>query len=149
MELTKECIKSIRKYTKKGTYELIVVDNNSTDGTRDWIKERYDIKPVFNDENLGFPAGCNVGIKAANVNNDILLLNNDTVLTPRWLENLQIALYSSDKIGAVGPISNSVSNQQEIPVSYGKDMDLMIKFADGINISNPEKWESKLLLIGY
>ena len=34
------CIDSIRKYTKENTYEIIVVDNNSTDGTRQWLKER-------------------------------------------------------------------------------------------------------------
>lgn len=149
LDVTKNCIDSIRKYTKSGTYEIIVVDNNSTDGTRDWLKSQDDIISILNDENLGFPAGCNIGIKAAKKDNNILLLNNDTVLTPRWLDNLKIALYSSDTVAAVGPTSNCVANQQSIPFPYEEDMDLMIKFADEINISDPRKWESKLLLIGY
>lgn len=149
LDVTKACIESIRKYTKSGTYEIIVVDNNSTDGTRAWLKEQNDMKIILNEENLGFPAGCNLGIKVAEKENDILLLNNDTVLTPRWLDNLKIALYSSDDIGAVGPTSNCVANQQSIEFPYGEDIDAMIRFADGINISNPRKWESKLLLIGY
>ena len=48
------CIDSIRKYTKKDTYEIIVVDNNSTDGTREWLKEQKDIIVILNDENVGF-----------------------------------------------------------------------------------------------
>ncbi len=89
LEYTKLCIDSIRKYTKSGTYEIVVVDNNSTDDTREWLKEQKDIKVILNDENLGFPGGCNVGINAAEKENDILLLNNDTIVTPRWLENLK------------------------------------------------------------
>ncbi len=52
-------------------------------------KRTKDIKVILNDENLGFPGGCNVGINAAEKENDILLLNNDTIVTPRWLENLK------------------------------------------------------------
>ncbi len=40
LEYTKLCIDSIRKYTKSGTYEIVVVDNNSTDDTREWLKEQ-------------------------------------------------------------------------------------------------------------
>ncbi|MGL5380859.1 glycosyltransferase [Clostridium sp.] len=149
LDVTKACIESIRKYTEQGTYEIIVVDNNSTDGTREWLKNQKDIKVILNEENLGFPAGCNLGIRVAEKENDILLLNNDTVLTPRWLDNLKTALYSSYEVGAVGPISNCVANQQSIKFPYGEDMEAMIRFAEEINISNPRKWESKLLLIGY
>lgn len=96
------CLESIRKYTTANTYEIIVVDNNSTDGTREWLKEQNNIKPILNDENLDFPKGCNLGINASEKDNDILFLNNDTKVTPRWLDNLKICLYSDDKIGATG-----------------------------------------------
>lgn len=76
------CVDSIRKYTKENTYEIVVVDNNSTDGTREWLKEQKDIVAIFNEENVGFPKGCNIGIAAAGKENDILFLNNDTVVTP-------------------------------------------------------------------
>lgn len=148
LDYTKLCIDSVRKYTKAGTYEIIVVDNNSTDDTRDWLKEQSDIKVILNDKNLGFPGGCNVGIEAAEKDNDILLLNNDTIVTPRWLENLNNCLYSDEYIGAVGAVSNNCSNYQAIKTEY-KSIEEMIAFADKYNISDSAKWEQKVRLIGF
>ncbi|MDF2520933.1 MAG: hypothetical protein K0R84_1561, partial [Clostridia bacterium] len=78
LEYNKLCIESIREYTQKGTYEIIIVDNHSTDGTVEWLKEQKDLRLILNDENQGFPKGCNQGIEMAEEGNDILLLNNDT-----------------------------------------------------------------------
>ncbi len=142
------CIESIRKYTTTGTYEIIIVDNNSTDGTREWLKEQNDIKLILNDENVGFPRGCNLGIEAAEKDNDILLLNNDTKVSPRWLDNLKICLYSNESIGAVGPITNNCSNYQGINVPYST-IDHMIEFASNNNISTPKRWEQKPRLIAF
>ena len=76
IDYTIKCIESIRKYTSLGSYEIIVVDNASTDGTKEWLKAQGDIIKIFNKENLGFPKGCNQGIEIA-TGNEILLLNND------------------------------------------------------------------------
>ncbi|AJD33100.1 glycosyltransferase [Clostridium sporogenes] len=148
LEYTKLCIDSIRKYTKSGTYEIIVVDNNSTDDTKEWLKEQNDIKLILNNENLGFPGGCNVGIKIAQKDNDILLLNNDTVVTPRWLENLKKCLYSDEYVGAVGAVTNNCANYQAIKTEY-ESIDEMIAFANKYNISDLSKWEQKVRLIGF
>lgn len=142
------CLESIRKYTTAETYEIIIVDNNSTDGTQEWLKEQTDIKLILNDTNLGFPKGCNLGIAASDKDNDILFLNNDTKVTPRWLDNLKICLYSDDKIGATASITNYCSNYQSISVPY-KDMEDMIEFADKNNISSPDKWEQKIRLVAF
>ena len=81
LEYTKQCLASLQKYTEKDSYELIVIDNASTDGTREWLQQQKNLKLLLNDENIGFPKGCNQGIALANSQNDILLLNNDTVVT--------------------------------------------------------------------
>jgi len=143
-----KCIDSIRKYTKENTYEIVVVDNNSTDGTREWLKNQKDIVVILNDENVGFPKGCNIGIAAASKENDILLLNNDTIVTPRWLDNLKACICSDDKIGGVASISNNCSNYQSVSVPY-IDVQDMIQFADANNVSNPEKWEEKVRLVAF
>lgn len=148
LEYNKLCIESIRKMTPDGSYEIIVIDNHSTDGTAEWLNEQSDIKLILNDENKGFPAGCNQGINAAQDDNDILLLNNDTIVTPNWLDNLQTCLYSDASIGAVGPLTNSCSNFQSIPCDYTDFTDL-ITFANTINVSNPSKWEERVRLIGF
>ena len=59
---TQECIESIRQNCAPGTYELIVVENASSDGSAAWLKQQADIKLHCNTANLGFPAGCNQGI---------------------------------------------------------------------------------------
>ncbi|QXM06348.1 glycosyltransferase [Crassaminicella indica] len=147
LHYTKLCIDSIRKYTDKNTYEIIVVDNHSTDGTVQWLKAQKDIKCIFNEENLGFPKGCNQGIKIAK-GNSILLLNNDVVVTPNWLANLNACLYSADDIGAVGAVTNNCSYYQSISVNY-KNIEEMIAFSQKNNISSSTKWEKRLKLIGF
>lgn len=142
------CLDSIRNYTDLGTYEIIIVDNNSTDGTREWLKEQNDIKLILNDENVGFPKGCNLGIEASEKENDILFLNNDTKVTPRWLDNLRVCLYSNDKIGAVSSVTNNCSNYQTISVKYS-NLEDMVEFADINNVSSPEKWEQKVRLVAF
>ena len=144
----KSCVDSIRKYTAENTYEIIIVDNNSTDGTREWLKDQKDIVVILNDANVGFPKGCNIGIAASEKENDILLLNNDTVVTPRWLDNLKTCLYSDVKVGATASITNNCSNYQSISVPYNH-INNMIAFADVNNVSNPEKWEEKTRLVAF
>ena len=148
LNYTKQCLESIRKYTKNENYEIIVIDNNSNEETKNWLKTQYDIKLQLNTYNRGFPGGCNDGIKLANPLNDILLLNNDIIVTHNWLKNLKIALYSNKNIGAVTPITNSSSYWQSIPITY-KNLSQMHEFSYKINISNKAKWEERVILVGY
>lgn len=148
LEYTKQCLESIRKYTENEEYEIIVIDNNSNDETVQWLKTQDDIIVQFNEINRGFPGGCNDGIKLAKEGSDILLLNNDIVVTKDWLTNLNKALYSSEDIGAVGPVTNSCSYWQQIDVNYG-NIDDMQEFASKFNISNSSLWEQRAKLIGY
>jgi GT2 family glycosyltransferase len=147
LKYTKFCIESIRKYTDKNNYEIIVVDNHSTDGTVDWLNNQRDMKKIFNEEGLGFPKGCNQGINIAKGDN-ILLLNNDVVVTPNWLMNLNKCLYSCEDIGAVGAVTNMCAYYQQINVNYN-NMEEMICFAEKHNTSDKNKWEERLKLIGF
>ena len=145
------CIESIRGFTALGTYELIVVDNASHDGSVEWLKEQSDIKCIFNKENKGFPIGCNQGMEVA-TGSEILLLNSDVIVTPRWLEQLKIALYSNEKIGAVSCLTNKCSNMQKIPVPYNtKDIDIdgLMEFSEQFNHSDSSKWLPYYTLVGF
>lgn len=146
-QLTRLCIESIYRYTEPETYEIIVVDNASTDESVPFLKAQTGIKCVFNDENLGFPKGCNQGIEIA-TGTEILLLNSDTIVTPRWLSQLRYALYSGDNIGAVGCMSNCCSNRQQIDASYGT-LEELEGFADIYNRTDSAKWVSFFYLVGY
>ena len=146
--MTRECIESIRRFTPGGLYEIIVVDNGSKDDSLAYLKQQQDITLIANEQNKGFPAGCNQGIRVAEHGNDILLLNSDTIVTPHYLENLQTALYSDERVGAVGCITNSCSNLQQIETSYTSYQQI-IEFAEKINHSNPRLWEIRPRLVGF
>lgn len=141
------CIESIRRHTAAGNYALIVVDNHSDDGTVEWLRAQPDIRLIENEENRGFPAGCNQGIAAAEPDTDILLLNNDTMVTPRWLENLQTALYSAGNVGAVGPVSNHCSNGQQVGLPE-TDTGGMLRYAQEFN-AQPPHYEPRVKLVGF
>ena len=119
LEATRACLESIRRCTDE-RYELIVVDNASTDGTVAYLQAQGDVRLIVNAENRGFPAAANQGIQAA-VGRQVLLLNNDTIVTPGWLTRLLRALDSDRRIGLVGPCSNRVSGPQQVPVHYDSD----------------------------
>lgn len=124
--ITQQCLESIRKHTQEN-YELILVDNGSTDGTFEYLQNQADIRTVCNPANLGFAKGCNQGLEIA-TGDSMLFLNNDTVVTENWLGNMLRLLYSDPKIGMVGPLSNNVSGHQNIPVNY-QDLSGLDNFA--------------------
>lgn len=103
---------------------------------------------IENQENLGFPKGCNQGLEIAQ-GDSLLLLNSDTVVTENWLTNLKKGLYSEEKVGTVSCVANHVFNNQQIPVPYGQDMDAMQRFAAEYNQSDPQKWEERIHLVGF
>lgn len=148
LDYTKVCIESIRKYNKLNNYEIIIIDNNSTDGTVEWLKEQKEIKVILNNENKGFPAGCNQGIEISEKENDIFLLNNDTVIMPNSIFNLRMGLYSDDKIGATGAVSNSISYYQQVNVQYDNFDDYM-NFAIKNNVTNANNYEQRIKLVGF
>lgn len=147
LEYTKLCIESIRKFTPKDKYELIVVDNNSSDGTVLWLKEQNDIRIILNRKNYGVAKGYNQGIQKS-IGDNILLLNNDVIVTPNWLYNLDTALWSSTKIGAVSCLTNYASNAQKINTCYD-DITSMLDFSIDYNTTDKSKYEQRYKLVAF
>jgi FkbM family methyltransferase len=146
IEFTRQCVDTIQRYTDD-PYELIFVDNGSTDGTNDFLQSLANAKMITNKMNRGFPAAANQGIQVAN-GNQILLLNNDTLVTPGWLRRLLQGLHSDAKIGLAGPCSNCVSGPQEVPVRYEDRTDLN-KFAQAWDKSNEGVLVETDRLVGF
>ena len=85
------CLESILAQTFTD-FEVIVVDDCSTDGSLELLKSRYpSVRVIANDENLGFAAAVNIGIKAS-TSEFVLLLNNDTEAEPGMIEYLERAM---------------------------------------------------------
>ena len=107
---TQLCIKSLLRHTRL-PWELILIDNGSTDDTAAYLAGVQDAAPVpvtviRNSRNLGFPAAVNQGLQAAR-GEYLMLLNNDAVVTDGWLDQL-IALASA-------PIACSVETAERDP----------------------------------
>lgn len=102
----KKCLDSVFKITYPN-FEVVLVDNNSNDGSFEMARTGYS-RAVFikNEENLGYSAGNNVGIKYAleRMADFVLLLNNDTEVRSNFLENLVEAAGKNEKIGIMSPL---------------------------------------------
>ena len=83
------------------SFEVIVVDDNSTDETQEYLSYSSNIQLIVNEQNLGFIRSCNRG--AATAKGEFLcFLNNDTQVLPEWLENLVAVITQDHEVGAVG-----------------------------------------------
>lgn len=111
---TELCVSSIRNNTDT-PYRLIIIDNGSTDGTAEYLKnlqrEMDNLMVITNKENLGWCKAINQGIEAG-ISKYVLFLNNDTIVTTNWLKKMIDKF--SDNIAAIGPTSNAVSRRQHI-----------------------------------
>ncbi len=101
---TKPFINSLYKYTSESDFELVIVDNNSTDGTCDFLKDlqskRKNVRVIYNSENLGYSKGNNQGLKIVDESSPYIgLFNNDLLFTPNWLDNVVAEIEKNPRIG--------------------------------------------------
>lgn len=127
LSYTKLALESLRAHTPAGEYEIVVVDNGSRDGTGAFLAAERGVTTITNPSNRGFPAACNQGIRAAR-GVEVVLLNNDVVVTKGWLEGLRRAA-AGPGVGLVGPMTNNIKGAQKDPDSKYDDLDAMHRYA--------------------
>ena len=147
LERTKRCVESILQYTKGIDYELVLIDNGSTDETLEYFKSvPYEKKRIMRfSKNLGtgFPGTMT---PLGEVGRYVVSLPNDLIVTERWLENLLICMNSDPKIGLVVSASSNASNLQGVEFAYSS-YEEMQQMAAEYNVSDPTKWEDRLRII--
>lgn len=120
LALTRLCVESILDNTAHPNYELILIDNHSTDATPDYLAtlaaQHPHIRIILNSKNCGFAAANNQGLASA-TGDYLVLLNNDTIVPPGWLNRLVWHLQDS-RVGMVGPVTNFVGNEAKLDVTY-------------------------------
>jgi GT2 family glycosyltransferase len=155
LEFTRHCIAALVRHTRE-PWELIVVNNGSTDGTADYLAGVQDISRapvtvIANVSNRGFPAAINQGLQVAR-GEYLVLLNNDVVVTDAWLEQL-VALANAGRtespIGLVGPMSNYAAPPQLVEDAPYSDLAAMHRFARRWRDEHRGQWFAVPKLSGF
>ena len=120
-EFVLPCLESIRDYTAYPAYEIIVVDNASTDGTADMIRKQAAADGRIHVDclatNLGFAGGNNYAARKA-AGEYLILLNIDTIVTSGWIERMLRHIRRDPTIGIVCPVTNFAGNEVKVNVDY-------------------------------
>ena len=119
---TLSCLQSIMD-VRYPNFSVIMVDNASSDGTVESVKEKFPpVKIIANTENLRFAGGNNIGIDYAlqQKADYVLLLNNDTVVDPDFLNGLLKVAGSGERVGIVGPKIYYYNDPERIWFAGGK-----------------------------
>lgn len=119
-----ECIDSVIKHTNLKENRLILINDKSSDERisplLQKLKEEHPTLIVLeNEENKGFVGTVNIGMKQSE-ENDVLLLNSDTIVTENWLDNIKKCAYSGRNIATVTPLSNNAT-MASVPIPFVKN----------------------------
>ena len=105
-DLTIKCLESILNSKNKSEYEIICVDNGSEAAQKSQLKsfckQQNKIQFIANERNLNFALGCNIGFSHA-IGDTIIFLNNDTLVSDFWTDQLSQSLRQSNRVLAVQP----------------------------------------------
>lgn len=116
-DMMQKCLESIFKFTKDVSFEVIVVDNASTDGVLEVLRAYgKKIKLIESKENLGFSKGNNLGLKESS-GKYVFLLNNDTELVENSIERLKVWMDAHTDVAVVS--SQMLSSEQKIAPTGG------------------------------
>ena len=143
LDYTRSCLASIQR-TVSLPFELIVVDNGSTDGTVDWLRQQAEldsrIRLVENRENRGFSAGNNQGVQLTR-GRYILLINNDLVFYSQWLEGMLELFERYPDAGIVGPMTDHASGLQVVAEAASLTAEELPVFAERFR----ERWRGRVI----
>ena len=147
LEKTKRAVESVLRYTNGIDYELLLVDNGSTDDTLAYFQSvPFEKKRIIHvSKNVG-SAYPNFEIKLSDIGRFFVILANDLIVTEHWLDNLLTCIKSDSRIGMVNPVCNNTSNLQQVELPY-KSYEEMQQQAARFNRSDPRKWEDRQRLI--
>ncbi len=125
-DLLDQCINSIYKHTRDIDFEIIIVDNNSSDGTKEMINKKYpNIYLIENKENIGYGNANNQGMKKADAKY-LCLLNSDTYIHSNVFKKMYDFMQENKQVDVLGP--KLLHQNAHAQRSVGKDYTLPIVF---------------------
>ncbi|WP_234109089.1 glycosyltransferase family 2 protein [Chryseobacterium sp. R2A-55] len=160
-QLTKNCIDSIKKFTSGIDYEIILVDNNSGDGSEEIFKKIEDITYIQATENLGFGRANNLGLKSA-AGELILFLNSDTVLLENSVKKMfDFFRHHEDKLG-IGSLGLTLIDRNKEMIHSAGDLPTAVNLLSSYfqnffikdfhkrkNVKEVSEYRSEIAEVGY
>jgi GT2 family glycosyltransferase len=142
-------IKAIEKFPPKVLYEIIIVDNGSTDGFVEWSKAHPQYRYIFNEENLGFAIACNQGVMISK-GKYVCLINTDTEPSKGWLDELVKYLDADPFCGIAAPSAINVCQPKQAP-DFSKDKIIDVTMVPFMCVVIPKKvfYDTGFLLPKY
>ncbi len=147
LEHIRPCLESIQRNTPE-RHEIIVVDNASTDGSKEELRSRRDITLVENQTNIGCPPARAQALTLA-TGDYVVFLDNDTIVTPRWLTTFLEHAKANPLIGIMGPRSNYVSGSQLVPNVPYKDIPGLEAFSLQLAAEHRDQLTRTRRLVGF
>ncbi|MGM0929171.1 MAG: glycosyltransferase [Actinomycetota bacterium] len=126
----KACLERLNLYTAQDVHILLIDDASPDPRVQDWLrglKQDGRLKVVFNEKNQGFTRTVNRGLELAE-GRDVVILNSDARVTPRWLEGLREPILRDDRVGTVTPMSDragafsapKIGNDNDLPLGVSE-----------------------------
>jgi GT2 family glycosyltransferase len=136
-----ECLSSLTNTVEGIPFEVIVVDNQSSDGSPEWLRLNFPrVRLITNTENVGFARGNNQGIRESR-GEYILLLNTDTILQSQAVQYLLEELRSNRRIGGVGPAL--LFDKDRTQVSFGTKASFFREVFQKLVLNSYYRWRLK------
>lgn len=130
LEKTRRCLEALRASRESSPpFEILFVDNGSSDGSAEYLAAQEDVRLIRNRENRGAPHARNQAIPQAR-GRWLAFLDNDAIVSPEWLERLLHHARLDPRVGCVCPMSDRAAHGQQIPYDGGDDLAAIRAFAD-------------------
>ncbi|MEG1635878.1 MAG: glycosyltransferase [Cellulosilyticaceae bacterium] len=142
LEMTKCCVESLLSYVPKDlSYELILLNHGSTDGTKEYFESIAPTKQLDLYKNGGGMHAVHRIVEGKYQ----LIISNDVLVTENAIANMLACMKSDEKIQWVVPTTPNISNLQSISTEY-KTLEEMYNFASQNNVQDPYRWEQRARL---
>lgn len=142
-EELKRCLNSIISTVPTNLFEIVIVDNASTDDTSKWAPEIEGITYWHSEDHIRYSQVVNQGFRLAENFNDVFLLDADCVLADNSLFYLMLGLYSDDGIGVIGGITNDFVIDQKMYIDTS-DFENALKLAASVNSPMAGAYEKEI-----
>lgn len=144
VEMTKTCIALIESYVNANTYEMIVVDNGSSDDTCKYLMAKPNIHVIYNKCNGGMAKAWNRAAAVAK-GEWLLFLHNDIFLTPNTVVRLLEVMGAKENIAVVGPYLNRGKYRTQICSMPGNTFEDVVCYAESIEADNYNKCQGQIV----